>query len=270
MSSNGNRIRLDVLLLERGLVPSREVARSEIMAGNVLVDEVKVHKAGHQVKRDAAIRLLSEPRRYVSRGGYKLEKALDYFSIDVTGLTVLDAGASTGGFTDCLLQLGAARVYAVDVGYGQLAWSLRNDPRVVVRERTNIRHLTVDSLGEPVDLVTADLAFISLTKVVKTLSSLGKPGAVYLFLVKPQFEVGPADVGKHGVVRSFEAHARAVENVIAAAGDAGLTATGLTFSPIKGPEGNIEYLLRLTGAVSDPISKEDVSLVVNQAEQTLA
>ncbi|MGI6384697.1 MAG: TlyA family RNA methyltransferase [bacterium] len=270
MCSDVSRLRLDLLLVERGLLPSCEIARSEIMAGNVLVDEIKVQKAGHQVRRNADIRLLSKPRRYVSRGGYKLEKALDYFSIDVTGLTVLDAGASTGGFTDCLLQRGAARVYAVDVGYGQLAWSLRNDSRVIVKERTNIRYLAPEDLGERVDMVTADLAFLSLTKVVGTLAALGRPGAKYIFLVKPQFEVKAADIGKHGVVHSFQAHAGAIEGVVSAAVDAGLAATGLTFSPIKGPEGNIEYLLYLTGTAAGKLSQAEINHVVKEAEQALA
>ncbi len=233
------RQRLDTLLVERGLTDSREKARALILAGQVRVDNQRVDKASALVTAEAQIDC-DRPDAYVSRGGYKLAHALDTFRIDVTGMTALDAGASTGGFTDVLLRRGAARVYAVDVGYGQLDWRLRTDPRVVTMERTNIRY--VRELPEPVQIVTADLSFISLTLVMPAMRQVAGPGTGYVLLVKPQFEAGRAEVGKNGVVRDPAIHRRVLEKIAEHVASLGLTLRGLTASPILGPAGNVEFL----------------------------
>ncbi len=237
--------RLDKLLVERGLAPSREKAQALIMAGQVVVGEHAVDKAGQQVSADADIRIKGETLPYVSRGGLKLKKALDEFGIDVTGLVVLDVGASTGGFTDCLLQAGAARVVAVDVGYGQLAWKLQQDPRVVSMEKTNIRHLTPEQLDDVPELAVIDASFISLSKVLPATVALAKPGGRIIALIKPQFEVGRREVGKGGIVRDPAAHEKAIEGVRKVAGDLGLSVAGLCDSPITGADGNREFLILL-------------------------
>jgi len=236
--------RIDVELVSRGLAPSREQARAAVLAGRVTVDGSPVVKAGAPVREDALIELAEGPR-YVSRGGVKLAGALEAFGIDPAGRVALDVGASTGGFTDCMLQRGAARVAALDVGYGQLAWSLRNDPRVLVLERTNIRSADPAVLGGPFDLVTIDVSFIGLAKVLPHLASVTTPGADVMALVKPQFEAGKGRVGKKGVVRDPLVHRDVLASVIGAAADLGWVARGLTWSPITGPEGNIEFWLRL-------------------------
>jgi 23S rRNA (cytidine1920-2'-O)/16S rRNA (cytidine1409-2'-O)-methyltransferase len=241
----GTRERIDKLLLDRGLVASREAGRARILAGEVLVDERPVTKAGSLVNPGAAIRLKSNSVPYASRGGAKLAKALHEFHIAVAGKTALDVGASTGGFTDCLLQHGAARVIAVDVGYGQLDWKLRNDPRVVVLERTNIRHLEARSLAHPVDFATIDVSFISLRLVLPAVKMLLEPGAEAIALIKPQFEVGKGRVGKGGVVRSSEAHRCVVEEIQNAATALDFLVLGLVESPLLGPKGNKEFLLYL-------------------------
>ncbi|GAB4478415.1 MAG: TlyA family rRNA (cytidine-2'-O)-methyltransferase [Anaerolineae bacterium] len=232
-----------MLLLERGLVDSREQGRRLIMAGEVLVGDEIVTKPGQQVATDALIRLKEKPR-FVSRGGEKLAAALERFQIDVAGRVCADVGASTGGFTDCLLQAGAARVYAIDVGYGQLAWSLRGDERVVVMERVNARYL--DSLPEAVDFLCADVSFISLTLLLPVFRRWLKPGAELVLLVKPQFEAGPQDVGKGGVVRDPLVHRRVLGEVVARAGAAEYGLRGLMPSPLRGPKGNVEFLLWLS------------------------
>ena len=229
------------------------------MAGQVLVNEQKIDKPGTQVPEDAAIRLLGEKLKYVSRGGLKLEKALQIFPISVKGKTVADIGASTGGFSDCALQNGAVRVYAVDVGYGQLAWKLRNDERVVNMERTNVRYLEADSLGEQVDAATIDVAFISLDKVLPAVHKLLKPTGFVIALIKPQFEAGKENVGKKGVVRDPKVHAGVIKKVVA----------GLDFSPIKGPEGNIEYLLHLTLGDDDAVSEAMIDELVSRSHGDL-
>ncbi|MGI9861211.1 TlyA family RNA methyltransferase [Moorella naiadis] len=239
------KVRLDLLLLQRGLYPSREQARAAIMAGEVLVDEVPVDKPGAAVPLAAAIRLTGYSLPYVSRGGLKLAHALEVFKIDLTGKIILDVGAATGGFTDCALQHGAARVYAVDVGYGQLAWSLRQDPRVVVLERVNARYLEPGLLGEPVDVATIDVSFISLLKILPAVARCVKPEGEIIPLVKPQFEAGPGRVGKKGVVREAAVHREILQEVLAGAAGLGLKVRGLTYSPILGPEGNREFLLWL-------------------------
>ncbi len=238
--------RLDKLMVERGLAPSREKAQALIMAGQVVVADHVADKAGHQVAVDADIRIKGDVLPYVGRGGLKLRRALDEFAVDVTGLVALDVGASTGGFTDCLLQAGAARVFAVDVGYGQLAWKLRQNPRVVSLEKTNIRHLTPERLDGVPDLAVIDASFISLAKVLPPTIGLVRPGGCIIALIKPQFEVGRAEVGKGGIVRDPAAHEKAVEGVRQVASDLGLTVAGLCDSPILGADGNREFLILLT------------------------
>ena len=239
------KVRLDKLLVDRALVPSRERARALILAGKVVVGEHAVDKAGAQVAEDAPVRLKGEDIPFVSRGGLKLEKGLDHFAVDPAGRVAIDVGASTGGFTDCLLQRGATKVFAVDVGYGQLAWSLREDPRVVNLERTNIRELTAERLGERPGLAVIDASFISLDKVLPPTLALLAPGAEILALIKPQFEVGKGQVGKGGVVRDAEQHAAVVERIRTLAESLGCLILGVTESPILGPKGNREFLIHL-------------------------
>lgn len=238
--------RIDVLLVERGLAASRERAQTEIMAGNVFANGQRVDKAGDKFDIEANIEVRGEAIPYVSRGGLKLEKALVSFSICLKGRVCIDVGASTGGFTDCMLKNGAVKVFAVDVGYGQLAWNLRQDPRVVCMDRTNIRYVEPEQIGELVDFATIDVSFISLTKVLPVVSRLLKDDGEIVCLIKPQFEAGREKVGKKGVVRDKEVHKEVVERIVNWAVSQGLGIKGLGFSPIKGPEGNIEYLLYLS------------------------
>ncbi len=240
------KIRLDALLVERGLLPSRETAKAVIMSGNVIVNGEREDKAGLQVQRDAEIHIKEYEKKYVSRGGYKLEKAIDQFGITLTDAVCIDGGASTGGFTDCMLKNGAKKVYAVDVGYGQLAWSLRSDDRVVSMERKNLRYLTEEEIGEKVDFISIDVSFISLSLVVPPLAALMKEGAKMVALIKPQFEAGREKVGKKGVVRDGEVHKEVIERIISLVPSWNLEIEGLTFSPIRGPEGNIEFLIYLS------------------------
>ena len=237
--------RIDKLVVDRGLAPSREKARALIMAGQVVVDDHVAEKAGQTFPVDAEIRLKGEPLPFVSRGGLKLQKALDEFGVDVAGLTVMDVGASTGGFTDCLLQRGAAKVFAVDVGYGQLAWKLREDPRVVNLEKTNIRYLEPETLGAVPDLAVIDASFISLDKVLPPVLRLVKEDGIIIALVKPQFEVGKGEVGKGGVVRDEAKHRQVIETVASGATSLGLAVRGVVESPITGPKGNREFLMLL-------------------------
>jgi 23S rRNA (cytidine1920-2'-O)/16S rRNA (cytidine1409-2'-O)-methyltransferase len=232
------------LLLERGLVDSREEGRRRILAGDVLVNDQAVTKAGSAIDAGAAIRLKARSR-YVSRGGFKLEKALSEFAVDVNGKTALDIGASTGGFTDCLLAHGAARVIAVDVGYGQLDWKLRNDSRVTVLEKTNIRYLDPDALPGRADLASIDVSFISLKLVLPRLKLLLIPRHEVIALIKPQFEVGKGQVGKGGVVRSSEEHERVIAAMKTAAIEQGYHVVGVVESPLLGPKGNKEFLIYL-------------------------
>ena len=239
------RVRLDMLVIERGLAETRQRAQALIRAGVVLVNDMPRDKPGSQVSSDANIRLKGNPLPYVGRGGLKLEAALDAFKVDPSGMIAADLGASTGGFTDCLLQRGAAKVYAIDVGYGQLAWSLRQDERVVVMERTNARHL--ESLPEPVDLIVGDLSFISLTKILPAVRRLAGANAEAVLLIKPQFEVGREDIAKGGIVRDPKARLAAIESVRAAAEEAGARCNGIIDSPIPGAKkGNIEALIHLS------------------------
>lgn len=243
------------MLAGRGMVESREKAQALIIAGKVLVDGQKVEKAGAQVVEDADIRILGEQMRYVSRGGVKLEAALKEFSIDVNSATALDVGASTGGFTDCLLQHGAVKVYAVDVGYGQLAWKLRQDPRVVLIERTNVRELAPSLIPEQIDIAVFDVSFISLEKVVPSVTRFLKSGAALITLIKPQFEVGKALVGKGGIVRDEAARSKAVEKVRKFINEIGLDVKGVIPSPITGQDGNVEYLLYAVRSSAGPLSR---------------
>ena len=235
--------RLDRLLVERGLFESRERAQGLILAGQVLVNDQKIDKAGALVAGDAEIRILGEQMPYVGRGGLKLEAALREFKIEVSGKSALDVGASTGGFTDCLLQHGCQKVYAVDVGYGQLAWKLRQDPRVVAIDRVNIRDIDPALVPERVDIAVIDVSFISLAKVIPSVIQFLKPGSDIVALIKPQFEVGRALVGKGGIVRDEAARAAAVRNVVAVFREAGLDVKGVIPSPITGQDGNVEFLI---------------------------
>jgi 23S rRNA (cytidine1920-2'-O)/16S rRNA (cytidine1409-2'-O)-methyltransferase len=237
------KMRLDRLLTERNLAESRERGQALIIAGQVLVNGQKVDKAGTLVRADADVRILGEQMPYVSRGGLKLEKALAEFTIDVKDKTALDAGASTGGFTDCLLQHGAKKVYSVDVGYGQMAWKVRQDPRVVVIERVNLREMDPSLVPERIDIIVIDVSFISLEKVIPSLMRFLRPGGEIVALIKPQFEVGKGQVGKGGIVRDEAARDEAVERVRRFVQEQGLEVRGIIPSPITGQDGNVEYLM---------------------------
>ncbi|MFR1246366.1 MAG: 1-deoxy-D-xylulose-5-phosphate synthase [Oscillospiraceae bacterium] len=260
--------RLDVVLVERGLCDSRSKAQALIMSGEVYVNGQKSDKAGTPVEDEAVVELRGNPCPYVSRGGLKLEKALRDFGVDPTGFVCSDSGASTGGFTDCLLQKGAKKVFAIDVGYGQLAWSIRQDPRVVCMERTNIRYVTPEQLGEPLDLSVVDVSFISLRIVLPAIRALLKPTGQILCLIKPQFEAGREKVGKKGVVRDPAVHEEVLQNFLALAAELELTVRNLTFSPVRGPEGNIEFLGHLSMEPQGGITP-DVPALVAQAHAEL-
>ena len=235
--------RLDVLLVNRGLAPSREKAKALIMAGDVFVDGQREDKAGAMFAQEVNVEVKGNTLRYVSRGGLKLEKAMQEFPIDLNGAVCMDIGASTGGFTDCMLQNGAAKVYSVDVGYGQFAWKLRQDERVVCMEKTNIRYVTRKDIDDDLDFASVDVSFISLTKVIKPAYDHLKDQGTMVCLIKPQFEAGKEKVGKKGVVREPEIHLEVIQKVIEFAMETGFAVLGLSYSPIKGPEGNIEYLV---------------------------
>lgn len=237
--------RLDVLLVTRGLAPSREKAKALIMEGNVFVENEREDKAGTFFDENVAIEVRGNSLRYVSRGGLKLEKAMENFNITLEDCICMDIGASTGGFTDCMLQNGAKKVYAVDVGYGQFAWKLRCDPRVVCMEKTNIRYVTPEDIDDVLDFASVDVSFISLTKVLEPASHLLREGAEMVCLIKPQFEAGKEKVGKKGVVRDPAVHLEVVEKILAFLPTIGFCALHLDYSPIKGPEGNIEYLVHI-------------------------
>ena len=234
--------RLDMLLVEKGYAESRTKAQAIIMSGLVYVDGQKADKPGISYEETVSLEVRTGGCPYVSRGGLKLEKALRDFGVDPTGYVCSDSGASTGGFTDCLLQQGAKKVFAIDVGYGQLDWKIRSDPRVVVMERTNIRHVTPEQLGEPLDLSVVDVSFISLKIVLPVIKTFLKPTGQVLCLIKPQFEAGRDKVGKKGVVRDPAVHLEVLEQFMEHAKESDFTVLGVTFSPIRGPEGNIEYL----------------------------
>ena len=255
--------RLDVLLTELGYADSRTKAQAIIMAGQVYVDGQKADKPGISYEETASIEVRGESCPYVSRGGLKLEKALRYFGVKPEGFVCSDSGASTGGFTDCLLQQGAKKVFAIDVGYGQLDWKIRSDERVVVMERTNIRYVTPEQLGEPLDLSVIDVSFISLKIVLPAIKALLKADGQVLCLIKPQFEAGREKVGKKGVVREPETHKEVLDNFVALANELNFTILGLTFSPVKGPEGNIEFLGHLTLADKEGIEPDTAKVVAD-------
>ena len=257
--------RLDVLLVKKNLAESREKAKAVIMAGIVYVDDQKEDKAGSMFEETAKIEVRGSTLKYVSRGGLKLEKAMTHFGVTLDQKICMDVGASTGGFTDCMLQNGAVKVYSVDVGHGQLAWKLRNDPRVVCMEKTNIRYVTPEEIPDKIQFVSIDVSFISLTKVLRPVKALMEPDGQVVCLIKPQFEAGREKVGKKGVVRERSVHLEVIRMVAAFAGSIG-------FSPIKGPEGNIEYLLHLRNDAGGNVyenSSIDAEEIVNQAHETL-
>lgn len=261
--------RLDVLLFEKGMVPSRERAKAVIMSGIVYVNNQKADKAGMSIPEDAEIEIRGKTNSFVSRGGLKIEKALNHFHIDPNGLCAMDIGASTGGFTDCLLTRGARKVFSIDVGYGQLAWKLRQDPRVVCMERTNIRKVTPDMLdGEIPEFAVIDVSFISLKLVLPVVANLLSNNGRIACLIKPQFEAGKGKVGKKGVVRDPAIHQEVLEAFIENAHEAGFHVYDLTFSPIKGPEGNIEFLGYL-GKEGEDAQLDPAALVV-EAHEALA
>ena len=252
------KTRLDVAVFEQGYAPSREKAKALIMAGIVYVNNQKVDKAGFELKEGDVLEVRGKTLQYVSRGGLKLEKAMQEFPITLDGKICMDVGASTGGFTDCMLQNGAVKVYSVDVGYGQLAWKLRIDERVVNLERTNFRYATREQIPDEIDFASVDVSFISLKHVLPNLNTLLAPDGPAVFLIKPQVEAGKEKVGKKGVVRDLNVHLEVVENVINLAVENGFSVMGLQFSPIKGPEGNIEYLIYLNKS-ANPIVSENVN-----------
>ena len=260
--------RLDVLLVERLYAETRSKAQAIIMSGNVYVNGQKADKPGTSFEDNVEIEVRGAVCPYVSRGGLKLEKALRDFGVKPEGFVCSESGASTGGFTDCLLQQGAAKVFAIDVGYGQLDWKIRNDPRVVVMERTNIRNVTPEDLGEPLDLSVVDVSFIGLEIVLPAIRNLLKPTGQVLCLIKPQFEAGKDNVGKKGVVRDPRIHQMVLDNFVSLAHRLDFKILGLTFSPVKGPEGNIEFLGHLTLADAPGI-EPNTAEVVEQAHKTL-
>ena len=260
--------RLDVLLTEQGYADSRSKAQAIIMSGLVYVNGQKADKPGVSYEETVELEVRGAVCPYVSRGGLKLEKALRDFGVKPVDYVCSDSGASTGGFTDCLLQQGARKVFAIDVGYGQLDWKIRSDPRVVVMERTNIRYVTPEQLGEPLDLSVIDVSFIGLEIVLPTIKQLLKPTGQVLCLIKPQFEAGKENVGKKGVVRDPKIHKMVLDNFVALVDSLGFTILGLTFSPVKGPEGNIEFLGHLTLAEAEGI-RPDTEDVVRQAHAAL-
>lgn len=268
---SGKKERLDILLVEKGIFTSRERAKTSIMAGKIFVDGQRVDKAGEKVSVDAEIIFKGQEIPYVSRGGLKLEKAMKEFGISLENKTCMDIGASTGGFTDCMLQNGAKKVFSIDVGYGQFAWKLRTDPRVVCMERTNIRYVTPDDIGELTDFASIDVSFISLKKIMPaTINLLSDKGEV-VALIKPQFEAGKEKVGKKGVVRDINVHNEVVKSIVDYLLSQGLNILSLSYSPIKGPEGNIEYLVYFTKDKDreSKFSIDDVEIIVEQSHNLL-
>ena len=257
--------RLDVLMYNKGLAESRQKAQQYIMAGEVYVNNIRIDKPGTSVDETAQIEHRGSVCPFVSRGGYKLDKAMKCFPIDLKGKRCMDIGASTGGFTDCMLQNGAAHVYCIDVGYGQLAWKLRNDPRVTNYERTNVRALSVEQIPELLDFISIDVSFISLTLVLPVAKKFLKENGSIVALIKPQFEAGKNLVGKNGVVRDDKVHRDVIEKIIQFCNEQGLCVSGLSFSPVKGPKGNIEFLLYLSEEQQDV----DIAAVVAQAHTEL-
>jgi len=265
------KTRLDLRLVQLGLVTGRDKAKAVIMAGTVYVNGQKADKAGFEVSEEDKIELRGETLRYVSRGGLKLEKAMESFPITIDGTVCMDIGASTGGFTDCMLQNGAKKVYAIDVGYGQLAWKLRTDDRVINLERTNFRHVTNEQVPDPVDFASVDVSFISLTLILPPALPLLAEGGQMVCLIKPQFEAGKGLVGKKGVVKDPQIHKDVIVKVIDFAHQNGFSVLGLTYSPVKGPEGNIEYLVHLqkSGEPVCNVDREMIDSIVDGSHQQL-
>ncbi|MDO5382595.1 MAG: TlyA family RNA methyltransferase [Eubacteriales bacterium] len=263
--------RLDVLLVNRGLASSREKAKAIIMSGNVYVDGQKEDKAGQSFPDTVSIEVRGTTLKYVSRGGLKLEKAMENFDVTLEGKICMDVGSSTGGFTDCMLQNGAVKVYAVDVGHGQLDWKLRNDPRVVCMEKTNIRYVTPDDVSDKIDFSSIDVSFISLTKVLLPVKNLLTDSGQIVCLIKPQFEAGREKVGKHGVVRDKDVHVEVINKVIEYAVSINFEILNLEFSPVKGPEGNIEYLLHLQKHIDGIYETRpfEIEKIVDKAHEVL-
>lgn len=262
--------RLDLEIVKRGLLPSREKAKAYIMAGEVTVDGIIADKPGNKVKSYQTIELKKNPIPYVSRGGLKLEKALDFFNIDLKGAICIDMGASTGGFTDCMLQNGAAKIYAIDVGYGQLDYNLRNNPKVITMERTNIRTMDTSLITDTADFISIDVSFISLNLILPVAQKVLKCNGELVCLVKPQFEAGREQVGNKGIVRDEKVHRDVIKKVISYAADCGLRACDLTFSPVQGAKGNVEYLLYLkqdVASCSSEITDELIDKVVNDSHK---
>ena len=262
--------RLDVLLVEQGLADSREKAKAIIMSGIVYVDNNKEDKAGTTFEETARIEVRGNTLKYVSRGGLKLEKAMNNFGVTLEGKVCMDVGASTGGFTDCMLQNGAVKVYSVDVGHGQLAWKLRNDERVVCMEKTNIRYVTPDDIDDVIEFASIDVSFISLTKVLPAVRELMTPGGEIVCLITPQFEAGREKVGKKGVVRELSTHIEVVQMIVDYARANGFRTLHLSYSPIKGPEGNIEYLLHITKDESRENEEFDIRALVEESHSALS
>lgn len=261
--------RLDVLLVSQGLATSREKAKAVIMAGNVLVNGQREDKAGTMIDVKAQITVKGTQLKYVSRGGLKLEKAMSHFDLTLDGKVCMDVGASTGGFTDCMLQNGAVKVYSVDVGHGQLAWKLRNDERVVCMEKTNIRYVTPDDIEDRIAFASIDVSFISLTKVLPPVKELLTDDGEIVCLIKPQFEAGREKVGKKGVVRDQKVHVEVVEMIVDFARQIGFKTLDLSYSPIKGPEGNIEYLLYITKDQTKENKEFDIKAMVEESHRCL-
>ena len=261
--------RLDVLLVEQGLADSREKAKAIIMSGIVYVDNNKEDKAGTTFEETAKVEVRGNTLRYVSRGGLKLEKAMNNFGVTLDGKVCMDVGASTGGFTDCMLQNGAVKVYSVDVGHGQLAWKLRNDERVVCMEKTNIRYVTPEDIDDRVEFASIDVSFISLTKVLPAVKELMTENGEIVCLIKPQFEAGREKVGKKGVVRELSTHIEVVQMIVDYVRNNGFRTLDLSYSPIKGPEGNIEYLLYMTKDESRENAEFDIKALVSESHDTL-
>lgn len=263
-----SKLRADLLLVEKGLETSRERAKALIMSGLVFANGTKIDKPGDEVDKESEI-YIKQQLAYVSRGGLKLEKAMKAFDITLQEKCCMDVGASTGGFTDCMLQNGASKVYAVDVGYGQLAWKLRTDPRVVNFERTNIRYLTREQVPDTIDFFSVDISFISLTLALPTIQTLIAPAGQGVCLIKPQFEAGRENVGKKGVVRDPEIHAMVIEKIYQFAQTLGFGVCGLDFSPVKGPEGNIEYLIYLKNSCQNTCELGKIREVVESSHTSL-
>lgn len=260
--------RLDIAVFEQGYAPSREKAKAVIMAGQVYVNNQKVDKAGFELKEDDVLEVRGNTLKYVSRGGLKLEKAMQCFPIDISGKICMDVGASTGGFTDCMLMNGASKVYSIDVGYGQLAWKLRTDARVVNMERTNFRYLTPEDIPEAPDFASVDVSFISLKIILPVLYTLLKEKGSCVCLVKPQFEAGREHVGKKGVVRDPDVHCKVLQTIADFAFSSGFSVLGADFSPIRGPEGNIEYLLLLRKENDPSFADLDLDALVARSHHT--